>query len=89
MTQEQIAEELRKLNGEDLENGPRTFLRWAEAFAIFHKYEPEKRWAHVAGEHDIIFGGPDPRKVSLKDHRRLRKLGWHLDKDAGCFHKYT
>ena len=66
----------------------RNYASWAEAFTIFAKYD-NAEFASVAAEHDILYAGPDPRQVSLADRRRLRQLGWYLDKQYECFHKFV
>lgn len=64
-----------------------TFQAWAEAFAIFAKYEPESI-AHVAAEHDIIYAGPEV-EVSPEDKARLEELGWFYDKSLPCWCQYV
>ena len=50
----------------------RTWAGYAEAFAIFAKYEGQG----VCAEHDEIDAGPDPSVVSEVDKKRLLELGW-------------
>jgi hypothetical protein len=55
------------------------FKAWAEAFAIFAKYQPEKKFC-VNAEHDQIYTGDiPPEKMSDEDRSRLDELGWYWD----------
>jgi hypothetical protein len=56
-----------------------------EAFTIFKKYEEAN---NLQGYHAQIVAGPDPRKVSISDHRKLRHLGWRIAPEE-YFYKYT
>jgi hypothetical protein len=61
---------------------------WIEAFQIFAKYVPEDEYFEVAAEHDEIYAGPNPEKVTPEDKARLEELGWH-DFEDGCFKKFV
>jgi hypothetical protein len=87
MTPEQIAEELKKFNGEKVSNKVRLFSHYAEVFAIFAKYDKPDDWANVAPYHDEIYAGPDLKLVSKEDKKRIKELGWDVDRDSDCFHK--
>lgn len=53
-----------------------------EALQIIKKYEPE---ASVAGaDHDIIYLGGDPEKISPEDTKRLDVLGCHVQDGCWC-----
>lgn len=41
-----------------------------------------------AANHDEIWGGPNPEKVSPEDKLALEELGWH-DYDGESFHKFV
>lgn len=60
-----------------------TWAGYAEAFAIFAKYEGQG----VCAEHDEIFAGPDPSVVTEADKKRLIELGWNPSEES--FHKFT
>jgi len=62
--------------------------RWAKAFTIFAKYAG-KEYAHTAAEHDEVYAGPEPEKVSEEDKKLLNELGWTECSEFNCFHKFT
>lgn len=64
-----------------------TFAAWAEAFAIFGKYQPDM--AQIDAQHDVIFAGPDPAWISQEDKDKLGQLGWHISSEVDCFCRYT
>jgi hypothetical protein len=61
---------------------------YAEAFTVFAKYSTSS-YDHVAGEHDIIYAGPDPSVVSDEDKATLESLGWHIDTSLDSFYRNT
>lgn len=67
---------------------PNTYRGWIEAFTIFNKYEPEALYP-VQPDHDIVYSGPSPAKVSEEDKARLVELGWGANEDLECFSKFT
>ncbi len=69
-------------------DNPNTYRGWIEAFTIFDKYEPEAIYV-VQPDHDIVYSGPNPDKVSEEDKARLEELGWLVDEDLECFSKFT
>lgn len=58
------------------------------AIKIFENYMQEDEM-FIHAEHDVIFAGPDPEKVSEKDTRLLEDLGWHPSVAIDCFSFYT
>ena len=64
-----------------------TYAAWAEAFAIFAKYEPESMW-EVSAEHDIVYAGRGV-EYSEEDRKRLDELHWYYDDDLECYYKNT
>lgn len=56
----------------------------AAAFAIFARYSAEE----VSAEHDVIYAGPNPDKVSREDIDILKELGWR-ESPYDCFETYT
>lgn len=65
-----------------------TWAGWIEAFQIFEKYEPDV-FAEVSAEHDVIYAGPSPDKVSDEDKARLEELDWAIDEDVNSFYNYV
>jgi hypothetical protein len=61
---------------------------WARAFLIFASYE-DGEMGGVAAMDDIIYAGPDPKKVIPSDLDRLKRLGWEAAHEFGCFYKLT
>jgi hypothetical protein len=46
----------------------------------------------VSAEHDVIYAhGPDPDedKISKKDKRKLKNLGWYWDEKFQCWAHFT
>lgn len=67
-----------------------TWKDYSEAFSIFSKYsDSSKGYDHVAGEHDELWAGPNPKDVSKEDAKRLEELGWTPHEDNECWHKNT
>ncbi|GAB6901946.1 hypothetical protein [Kineosporia succinea] len=67
-----------------------TFTEYAEAFAIFAKYQPQG--SNVSAEHDEIWAGPAEGygPISNEDQGRLRELGWtHDGDDSYGWHLYV
>lgn len=63
---------------------------WQEAFAIFAKYDRGDGEFEFVAEHDEVWFGPDPARVSDEDLARLHELGWNKDWDHGeSFHKFV
>lgn len=58
--------------------------RWAEAFAVFARYECRG----ISCEHDEIWAGPEAEEVTAEDRLRLEELGW-TPSEAGGFHRYV
>lgn len=52
----------------------------AEGLMILAKYDPESH--DIAAEHDIIYAGPDPKRVTPEDAARLKELGWHIEEES-------
>lgn len=63
-----------------------TWRAWIEAFTIFSKYE-DMALGSIVAEHDEIYAGPDPSKVSTDDKERLLTCGWEIDPDTGRFYQ--
>lgn len=57
-----------------------------EALKIFLKYS-DTEWPTNC-THDVLFVDVNPRKVSLSDHRKLRKLDFYIDKEQEGFISY-
>lgn len=74
--------------GETRTENLRSYAAWAEAFTIFERYLPNEKWAQVAGEHDVVYAGPNPETVSDEDRARLDQLGW-IPSEFDCFQKFT
>ena len=65
-----------------------TWQAWIEAFTIFAKYEAMTLDTIVA-EHDVIYAGPAPAKVSDEDKERLIVCGWKIDEHINRFYRYV
>lgn len=63
-----------------------SYDKYIEAFKIFDKYDHFKN-IHV--EHDTMFAGPDPEKVSDEDLGKLIEIGWMPDSENGCFYVFV
>lgn len=59
----------------------------AEAFTIFAKYD--EGVGETAAEHDEIYAGPSPEKVSEGDRKRLEELGWWSDESYDCWRRFV
>jgi hypothetical protein len=64
-----------------------TYAAWAEAFAIFAKYNSD--FHQISAEHDIVYAGPEPSKVSDEDKSRLEQLNWHIDEHLDSFYHHV
>lgn len=64
-----------------------TYEKWARAFTIFAKYDPEDEH-DVSAEHDVVYAGSDPAQVSDEDKTELETLGWRAC-EFDCFRKYV
>jgi hypothetical protein len=62
------------------------YSAFVEGFGIFHKYDG---YQDLSAEHDVIYAGPDPAKVSDEDVARLEELGWHIDREYDCFRHFV
>lgn len=62
------------------------WIGWIEAFTIFQKYHPA---VDINAEHDIIYAGPPPSKVSEEDKARLAQLRWHVDTMVDSFYHHV
>jgi len=60
-----------------------TNKNFSEAFLIFAKYGDGIR--SVWAENDLIHAGPEYKNVSKEDKKKLKKLGWNIDKRFGHF----
>lgn len=56
------------------------------AFQIFDEYDG---YQDISAEHDVIYAGPDPENVSVADKAELASLGWHPEREFGCFRRFT
>lgn len=64
----------------------RTNSEMAQSFRIFARYEQA---AKLGQDHDVIYAGPDPAKVSPEDLEQLEANGWRVCEDYDCFQLYT
>lgn len=62
------------------------YEEFSKALSIFDKYDHFKS---VSAEHDEIYAGPSPSKVSPEDISELDKLGWHPVEEYDCFRKFV
>jgi len=62
------------------------YANWAEAFSIFTKYSSTDREQNVSWDGDMLYAGPDPKKVDRADIDRLEALKWHAHSFYGCFY---
>lgn len=65
-----------------------SYQAWARAFTIFAQYGGEPV-DPVGAEHDIIYAGPNPAKVSEGDKAELEMLGWHESSEYECFYRFA
>lgn len=64
-----------------------TFKALAEAFTIFAKYEEGEY--KTKADHDTIYSGPEPEKVSEEDKKRLEELGWEPSEGGEGFVRFV
>lgn len=66
-----------------------TYAGWAEAFAIFAKYEPLEEFG-ISAEHDEVYaGGQHYEDYSEEDKKRLEELHWTYDEHYESYHHFT
>lgn len=63
-----------------------SYQPYIEAFQIFEKYDHFK---NIHAEHDVIYAGPDPEKISDEDLEKIIALNWLPDNENGCFYKFV
>ena len=64
-----------------------TWEAWIEVFQIFQRYGALVM--DISAEHDVIYAGPDPAKVSEEDKDRLDTLGWNSSEEYACFYRFV
>lgn len=58
-----------------------------QGLEIFKKYPGHPHY--VTAEHDMLFAGPRPSKVSEEDIAKLASLGWNPEDNDDCFIKFS
>lgn len=43
----------------------------------------------ISAEHDVFYAGDARLKIPLSERRKLRKLGWLIDKESDSWFIYT
>lgn len=68
-----------------------TYRAWAEAFAIFAKYEdrPLGRPDDVSADHYVVYAGPPAKRIEKADKARLDELGWFPCEEHECWKRFT
>lgn len=62
----------------------------SNSFKIFSSYsEKGEYWTHVSACDDVIYAGPNPKKVTVEDLNLLESMGWSVSNKLECFVFHT